>query len=314
MTKQIFRVRNWGEYNKALVNRGSITLWFPENFEKNWCYRSPVKLRGGQKKYSDMAITLCLIFRGKYGLTLRETQGFVQSIFDMKQMDLNCPDYTSICRRAQEIDIEIPRSVVHGSIDVVFDSTGFKIYGEGEWKVRQHGYSKRRTWVKLHIGVNPKDHTIVAEEVTSNSVTDDKVFSRLLEQIPHTINSTPLDGAYDKKGCYIAAHNKGAIPIVPPRKDAVISNDPDLVERNFAITYIKKHGGGEEGRKMWKIASGYHKRSIAETAMFRLKQLFSDRLKSRKFLNQTAELKVRIAILNKMTLHGMPDSYCVANN
>jgi hypothetical protein len=313
MAKQIFKLKNWSMYNKSLVERGNVNFWLPENIGNKWSHNIVIKQKGGQKKYSDLSIMTCLIIRTIFNLTLRSTEGFVQSILDINYTGLKCPDYSIISRRAQSLDIEIPHLPKNGPIDVVIDSTGFKIYGEGEWKVRQHGHSKRRSWTKLHIGVNPKTHEIVSGVVTSNKTTDDKVLPKILKNIDFHVDSVIADGAYDKKDCYDFIKYIGAIPIIPPRKDAVISNDCKLIVRNFIIEYINRLGGGNNAKKTWKVNSGYHKRSIAETAMFRLKQIFPDRLKSRKLNTQEVELKIRIAALNKMTFNGMPDSYCIQN-
>jgi len=312
MAKQIFRVSNWHQYNKSLVQRGSINFWFEGDITKFWCHKEPaVKERGGQPIYTDAAIKACLIVRSKYNLTLRETQGFIQSIFDMQGINLKCPNYTIICKRAQVLDIDIDRYLAQGATDVAFDSTGFKIYGEGEWKVRQHGVSKRRTWVKLHLGVDSNTQQILACATTTNSVTDAKVLPQLLSQITQPINIVTADGAYDQRECYKAITRKKAIPVIPPRRDAVISNDPDLVVRDFVLNYINKLGGDEDARKAWKKDSRYHRRSLSETAMFRLKQIFSSQLRSRKLSSQGVELKIRVSMLNKMTANGMPKSYVV---
>lgn len=312
MAKSIYKVRNWSEYNKSLIKRGSINFWFPQNMIECWKSNNFVKQRGGQEKYSDIAIRTCLIIRSRYNLTLRATQGFVQSFFEIQNIDLKVPNYTRLSRRAKNLNIEIPKSKKNESINVVVDSTGFKIYGEGEWKVRQYGYSKRRTWTKLHIGVNPQTHEIVGGIVTSCKTTDNLALPEVLNQISQPICAIALDGAYDKKNCYKIIKEKGALPIIPPRRDSVIKDDPILDIRNFAINYIKQHGDNQEARKKWKIDSGYHMRSIVETAMFRLKTIFPNKLQSRKFDTQKTELKIRMVILNKMTINGMPDSYKVS--
>lgn len=311
MAKKIYRVKNWSTYNKNLIQRGSITFWMPQDVSEIWYCSTIVKKKGGQLKYRDSAIMICLTIREVYKLTLRAAQGFIQSILNMNDFGLQCPNYSIISRRAQNLEVKIPRLPANGPINVVIDSTGFKVYGEGEWKVRQHGYSKRRTWVKLHVAINPKTHEVISEAITSNKTTDDKAFPDILKKIERPINAFATDGAYDKKDCYAAINAKGALPIIPPRKDAKIRKDPELIVRNFVIEYIRRLGDDENARKTWKINSGYHMRSIAENSMFRLKQIFSPTLKSRKPETQKAELKIRIAALNKMTFSGMPESYKV---
>lgn len=311
MAKQKYKVKNWSEYNKNLVKRGSITFWVDQATLKKWHYNEAIKKRGGQFRYSDSAIMLCLILREVYKLALRATEGFVQSILDSYYYGIKCPNYTVLSRRAQNLEVTIPRLPSHGPIDLVIDSTGFKIYGEGEWKVRQHGYSKRRTWVKLHVATDPKTKEIVSEITTANKITDSKVVQEMIDKVDRSINVIAADGAYDKKECYVAANSKKAMSIIPPQRNARIRNDPELSIRNFCVEYIRKLGNDEEARKKWKIASGYHMRSIAENSMFRLKQIFSPALKSRKLKRQQTELNIRIAALNKITFSGMPESYKV---
>ena len=311
MAKQKFKVKNWSEYNKSLVNRGSVTFWMDKNLPTFWICNVAVKKRGGQTTYSDKAIMMCLILKEVYKLTLRQAQGFVQSILNMNSFDLKAPDYTSLSRRAQNLEVKIPRLPSKGPIDVVVDSTGFKVYGEGEWKVRQHGYSKRRTWIKLHAAINPQTKEFLSTIVTSSKIHDSKALASMIKKIDRPVNRVACDGAYDTKECYIAIDSKKAIPIIPPQRNAKISSAPDLLIRNFCIEYIHKLGNNEDAREEWKTDSGYHMRSIAENAMFRIKTIFSPSLRSRKANNQKTELDIRIAALNKMTLSGMPQSYKV---
>ena len=140
---------NWSLYNKALVNRGQVTLWFPSNVNKYW-YAKPYGKRGRQFIYSDKAIEVLNILRFRFGLNLRSTQGFAQSLAKLKKFNITIPDYTTLCRRLKTISPQIQKKILsQRHLHIVIDSTGLKMYGEGEWKVRQHGYSKRRTWKKL---------------------------------------------------------------------------------------------------------------------------------------------------------------------
>ena len=193
------------------------------------------------------------------------------------------------------------------------DSTGLKIYGEGEWKVRMHGVSKRRTWRKLHIGVNPDDGEIQAVILTENSVSDDAAVAILLEQIEQEIITFGADGAYDKRKVYdsLNAHSPDANILIPPRKNARIwkhgNSKAERLKRDENLRAIRK-----DGRKEWKQNSGYHQRSLVETSMFRLKTIFSDNLSARLLETQTTQALVRCVALNKMTHLGMPQSYKVA--
>ena len=148
--KSTYRIQNWPEYNQALKQRGSLTVWFCEDALEQWNYTGPPQ-RGAQYKYSDLAIETALTLRTVYGLALRQTQGFLQSLITLLDLALEAPDYTTLCRRQGSLVVDLPLLASTASVYVVIDSTGLKVYGEGEWKVRQHGYSKRRTWRTLCI-------------------------------------------------------------------------------------------------------------------------------------------------------------------
>jgi len=152
--KATYRVRNWKEYDAALVRRGALTLWVEEATLQAWRYQGPNQ-RGAQFEYSDLAIECLLTLRAVYHLTLRATEGFARSLFEVMGLDLEVPDHTTLGRRAAAVRITLPKRA-EGPLHLVLDSTGLKVYGEGEWKVRTHGYSKRRTWLKLHLAVDPE--------------------------------------------------------------------------------------------------------------------------------------------------------------
>lgn len=204
------------------------------------------------------------------------------------------------------LDIALDISHRTGSVDVVVDSTGLKVFGEGEWKTRKHGVGKRRTWRKLHLGVNPTTQEIEAEVLTENSGHDADQVDDLLEQIDAPIDAFYGDGAYVTNGKFMTDWRKEVSKLfIPPRKNAKIkqhgnSNQPPL-ERDEAIRGIRF-----EGRKQWKQGVGYHRRSLVETAMYRIKTCFGAILKNRKIANQRAEARIRGKILNHFTQLGLP--------
>jgi hypothetical protein len=195
-----------------------------------------------------------------------------------------------------------------GPVHLVLDSSGFKVYGAGEGKVRQHGWSKRRTWPKLHLGVDEAMGEIVAAVASEASVTDDEVVPDLVEQVERPIRQVSADGAYDKRKCYETLETTGATVTIPPRRDAKIwqhgNSEGEPWQRDENLRAIRRLG-----RKRWKQDSGYHRRSLAETAIFRLKTLFGATLRSRNFAQQATELFLRAAALKRLTQLGMPDSY-----
>ena len=309
--KTLYRVRNWSEYEKALVQRGSLTFWLSEDFEKVWMYAGE-KRRGSQPLYSDKAIEIMLTLKEVFHLTNREVEGFARSIFQMMNANLPVPDHSTLSKRGKTLEVKLPRKS-GDSLSLVMDSTSLNIYGEGEWKARKHGYSKRRTWRKLHIGSDPDSGEIQVALLTPNHVSDDAVVKEMLEQIEQELLSFAADGAYDKRKVYDALHNHSpdADVLIPPRKDARIwrhgNSKAQRHRRDENLRYIRKHG-----RRQWKEDSGYHARSLAETIMFRLKTIFGERLSARLVETQGAQALIRCAALNRMTRLGMPDSYPVA--
>jgi hypothetical protein len=309
--KELYRVKNWSEYEKALVQRGSITFWLSDDIEKTWLYVGE-KQRGSQFDYSDKAIEIMLTLKEVFHLTNRGVEGFVRSLFQMMKIDLPVPDHSTLSKRGKTLKMKLPKKA-KGSLNLVFDSTGLKIYGEGEWKVRKHGYSKRRTWRKLHLGADPENGEIQAVLLTENNISDDAVVKELLEQIEQTLLACAADGAYDKRKVYDALnkHSPEVKILIPPRKNARIwqhgNSKAERLKRDENLRYIRKHG-----RQQWKEDSDYHMRSLAETAMFRLKTIFGDELSARLLETQTTQALIRCLALNKMTHLGMPESYPVA--
>lgn len=309
--KELYRVKNWSEYEKALVQRGSITFWLSDDIEQTWLYVGE-KQRGSQFDYSDKAIEIMLTLKEVFHLTNRGAEGFVRSLFQMMNIDLPVPDHSTLSKRGKTLKVKLPKKT-SSSLNLVLDSTGLKIYGEGEWKVRKHGYSKRRTWCKLHLGADPENGEIQAVLLTENSVSDDATVKELLEQIEQTLLACAADGAYDKRKVYDALnkHSPEVEILIPPRRNARIwqhgNSKAERLKRDENLRYIRKHG-----RQQWKEDSDYHMRSLAETAMFRLKTIFGDELSARLLETQTTQALIRCLALNKMTHLGMPESYQVA--
>jgi IS5 family transposase len=306
--KQPYRLRNWKEYTQALRQRGSLSFWVEETALSGWINPTLSGKRGASDFYSEAAIVCCLTLKQIYHLPLRQLQGFLQSVFALMQVELPVPDYSTLSRRGEQLVVRLPVKEPEGSLALVVDSSGFKVYGEGEWKVRLHGKSKRRTWRKLHLAIDEATQEIVCCVVTTNAYADGEILTDLLEGIDEPIESVKADGAYDHRACYTQLAKRGIKAIIPPRKGARIwvhgnCQAPPLA-RDQNLRAIREHG-----RKRWKQQSGYHQRSLSETGVYRLKTIFSDRLSARVFDGQATELFIRCAALNKMTQLGMPDSY-----
>lgn len=191
----------------------------------------------------------------------------------------------------------MPRRQKRDPLHVVVDSTGVKVYGEGEWKVRQHGYGKRRTWRKLHLGADAATGEIVAAVVSTTTFTDGQIVLDLVEQVEGDIEQVSGDGGYDKRSCYDAIAARGARAAIPPPKNAKIWQHGNSKEERLARDENVR-ACRQKGRAAWKRESGYHRRSLAETQMFRLKTIFGERVSARSFAGQATQLLVRCAVLN----------------
>src|SRR2546425_10357244 len=254
-TKTQYRIRNWREYNAALVNRGSLTLWVDEEALRAWRYTGP-KQRGAQYVYTDAAIKCVLTLRAVYHLALRATQGLARSVLALLEVALPVPSYSTLSRRAAEVVVALGALPRSGPLHLVGDSSGFKGYGEGEWKVRVHGWSKRRTWRKLHLAVDEATGEIVAAVASEAGVADEDALPDLLGQVPGEIRQVSTDGAYDKRHCYDALAERGAKAIIPPRRDAKIWQHGNCAgapwQRDENLRAIR-----QKGRRRWKQESGY---------------------------------------------------------
>jgi len=248
-----------------------------------------------------------LTIKEVFHLTNRGVEGWVRSVFALLNIHLPVPDHSTLSKRAKTLKVALPKKA-KGSLNLVLDSTGLKIYGEGEGKVRKHGYSKHRTWRKLHVGANPDNGEIQVAVLTENSISDDAVVKKMLTPIEQTLLSCAADGAYDKRRVYTALneHSPEVEILIPPRKNAHIwqhgNSKGEPLKRDENLRYIRKHG-----RQPWKKDSGYHIRSLAETIMFRLKTIFGDKRSARLLETQTTQAVIRCLALNRMTHLGMPD-------
>lgn len=308
-TKTKYRIRNWTDYNRSLEQRGSLTFWISEQAIENWLITEKTGNRGASRRYSDLAIQTMALMKAVFHQAGRQIVGLIKSLFELMKIDLSVPDHSTVSRRLEALSVELSVKPAKGARHIVVDSTGVKVYGEGEWKVRTHGVSKRRTWRKLHLCVDEKTHEIIAAAATENSIADCQVFPDLLAAIDGSIEQISADGSYDRRGVYQAIREREILKVaIPPRKNARIrqygNTNQERLIRDENLRAVRKIG-----RKRWKEESNYHRRSLAETAVFRFKTIFSDKLKSRKIENQFNEMAIKCAALNQMTHLGMPETY-----
>jgi len=296
-----YKTTNWSSYNDSLKRRGSLSIWFDP--EMIWV-PPPSGRRGRQQNFSDAAIQACLTLKVLFGLPLRQTTGFVQSLLQLIGLDWDVPNFSTLCRRQRALNVSLPYRGGTGPLNLLIDSTGIKAEGEGEWNARKHGGSKRRIWRKIHIGIDEETLEVRAVEITSSNVGDAPVLPDLLNQIPsnQNIGSVTADGAYDTRKCHEAIAARDAHAVIPPRKNAKPwkPTSAGAVARNEAVSAQRYLG-----RTLWRRWSGYHRRSRVETKMHCLK-LMGQSLMARHFDRQVAEIQIRIAVLNRYTALGIP--------
>jgi Transposase DDE domain len=296
-------VTNWSEYDAALRHRGSLTVWFTDDAIAAW-RAEPRTTRGGQPHYSALAITTALTLRAVFRLALRQTEGLIGSIIRLLGLDLAIPDHTTLSRRAETLAVarlQVSEEPVH----LMVDSTGLKLSGAGEWLVEKHGTSRRRSWRKLHVGVDADTGRIVATALTTNDVDDGSQVGPLLDQIDGSITSFTGDGAYDQDGVYgeVAARHPDAAVVVPPRSNAVPSETADTAptQRDRHLKVIAAHG-----RMGWQKQSGYNWRALVEADIGRWKRVIGHALRSQTDARQATEVAIPANVMNRMLELGRP--------
>src|SRR5277367_6718420 len=279
--KARYRVTNWPEYDATLVRRGSLTVWFTEEAAVAW-HAPATRERDGQPIYSAIAIETGLALRLVFHQPLRQTEGLLRSIANLLGVDIAIPDHTTLSRCGGGLTILLKRLDRAEPPHLLVDSTGPKIYGEGEWLDQKHGIRSRRRWRKLHLGIDAITHEIVASELTPDDVGDVSEMPALLDQIDAEVASMTADGAYDGEAVYdaVAERHPEAVVIIPPRTTAV-PNETTTTQRDRHIAEIEEHG-----RMGWQRRSGYNRRSLVETAMYRYKTIVGRRLHARTLPNQ----------------------------
>ena len=304
-----YKIKNWSEYNQGLKQRGSLEIWIGQDIQSQWYYQGEKK-RGGQFQYSNACIEMACVIREVYHLPYRQLEGFISSLVTRLRWEVKVPNYTVINRRRKCLPVMLKDKIkkTKEKIYILVDSTGLKVYGEGEWKVRGYGWSKHRTWMKVHVAIDEATAIIEGCVTTTNGVDDAAMVGPLLEQVSGKINKMAADGAYDKRKVYKQLSELKIKPIIPPRKGARIQkhgNRPGpTLARDENIRAIRKWG-----RKRWKQKTHYHRRSIVENTMYRFKLIFGESLTSRITEQQQVEVKIKCKILNQMTGLGMPNSY-----
>jgi hypothetical protein len=306
--RQKHRVTNWAMYNESLRQRGDLTVWISEDALGLWT--APRRTtRGGQRRYSDLAIELCLTLGLVFNQPLRQTQGLMRSMAKLVGVEITVPDFSTLSRRSNGLIMRAkPRVNCQAAIHLTVDSTGLKIFGAGEWLEEKHKTKrKRRSWRKLHLGLDLVSGEIVCADLTTDDIGDPTALQGLLDQVDGPVDLFLADGAYDGgPTCDLLAERFGSMieVTIPPPKNATLS--PSATQ-NPTVRDCHIAGILAYGRMAWQKTSGYNQRSRIETQMGRWKAVIGPKLKARSFENQKTEAKIGVQILNRMTGLGRPN-------
>ena len=302
--RQRHKVTNWSAYEAGLRARGSLTVWFTAEAIAAW-RAEPRTTRGGQPRYSALAITTALTLRAVFRLALRQTEGLIGSILGLLGLDLAVPDHTTLSRRAETLEVPRPRCGCE-PVHLLVDGTGLKLCGPGEWLVEKHGTKTRRGWRKLHLATDADTGRIVASALTGHDADDGSQLGPLLDQVDGPVASITADGAFDREDVYaeVAARHPEAAVIVPPRSGAVPSDAAETAptQRDRHIEAI-----AERGRMGWQKASGYNWRALVEADIARFKRVIGDGLRARTDERRATEVNVAVHALNRMLEFGRPN-------
>ncbi|MEC9378552.1 MAG: IS5 family transposase [Candidatus Latescibacterota bacterium] len=262
----------------------------------------PTGERGGQRKYSDPCVELGLTLKLLFGLPWRSVEGLLGSLFHFVGIEAPIPDHTTLSRRTRRLDVPLQRPLTREPVHLVVDATGLSIFGQGQWAAAKWGARGRRGWRKLHVATDQRGN-ILAVELTDASVGDATALPGLLDKVADPVERLTVDGGYDRHEVYEAARKRGATTVIPPRRDAVVSGELVLCDRDAHIERI-----GEVGRRCWRLEAGQHHQSRAENTFYRYKKRFGGRLTARNEPAQRNEVLTACNILNRMTELGMPNS------
>ncbi len=311
--KTTYRLRNWREYNASLVGRGSLTLWIEADITTWWLSKDTSGKPGASRTYSDKALEVCLSLRVLLRLPLRQCEGFVRSLLDRVGLSLPVPDYTTLSRGQKQLPVRLPVRPSPRARHLVLDSTGLKVFGEGEWKVKKHGKGKRRQWRKLHLSVDEATGEVLAVLTTEAEAADGVQLPALVQESQQAggpVAQASADGAFDSWANDAFLSEQGIVSTIPPRKGSKIRQHGNCkrapLQRDQNQREIRRLG-----RRRWARESGYSRRSLAETHMMRQKRILGSGLSSRCDANQRTECRLRCLVLNHMTHLGMPRSYAV---
>lgn len=289
--------RDWKQYNKQLVNRGKINLWIRSETLESW-KPEQIKKNGHPFRYSDELIKTMSFVRFKFKLSLRETEGFFQSFVTAIKSLFRTPSYTQVCRRMKTLKLPTELLTKKTITDIALDTTGLKVYGEGEWRAEKYGGKKR--WQKLHLAMDPDTGKLIIAEITDEYVHDTTYLEKALQMAGRRQGKVLIDGIADSGKCYQLTKSYNKTLLTPPKRGAVLRNEPEYEARNDAIRIINGLGNDRTARSIWGKLVGYNRRVIAESMMARWKRLYSGELKSHCSERRKIEVRLKAMMINTM--------------
>lgn len=289
--------RDWKQYNKQLVNRGKINLWIKPEALDSWTPKK-TKKNGHPFRYSDELIKTMSLVRFKFKLSLRETEGFFRSFVAAIKSLFYTPSYTQVCRRMKTLKLPTEIFSKKNITDIALDTTGLKVYGEGEWRAQKYGGRKR--WKKLHLAIDPDTGRLVLAEITDEHVHDTTYMEKALQAAGKQGGKILIDGIADSGNCYRLARKYKRMLLTPPKRGAILRKEDGYEPRNEAIRIIRGLGGDQVAKSIWAKLTGYNRRVIAESAMARWKRLYGGELKSRCETRVKTEVKLKAMLINML--------------
>lgn len=283
--------RDWQEYNRRLVARGNVwSFIISDDIVDTWKVRTG---RAGRPAFTTAAIIACWQVRVWLRLPLRQTQGFITSLFEAAGIDTSfVPEYSTLNKRAKDVELVVP-DLPRGGV-ILVDGTGVRIGSQGDWHRAKWGnVNGKRRFVRVTATIDAETGTWTAAQVTADEgegTGEVSQFDALLDDQQHQPAVVIADGASDNATCYESARRHELRLITPPRTNAKPGLDPD---RDITLAHVARHG-----LKEWKQRSGYHTRSNIEAAFGAHKTIFGDMTRTRTLATAKADIISQMNIYN----------------
>jgi hypothetical protein len=249
--------------------------------------------------YPNTFLLLLGYAKAYFHLPYRQTEGIAQGHAKGKVPSI--PDYTTISRRINRLDIKIPdksKEFENDYIVIAIDSTGIKVTNRGQW-MRDKWNMRKKGYLKIHIATNVKTKEILSMKVTDEHVHDSKALPELVDDIIKsdrtlTIGKIFADGAYDNNDIFKFLSDNGILLCIKVRKNAKVGWKKGNILRNLSVISQKKD------LQKWNDSVSYGKRWIIETVFSSIKRMFGEYVYSVRLKNMIQEMMLKVSLYNKM--------------